>query len=282
MGKLKKIPDNADALILRPLPLVMTALAILAVALAVVPWHAGRKQAPKTGPDFRFAHDLRDDYWGYRHAAGKVCKDHRSVMIGDSVIWGMYVDNHNTIPALLNRRFGGNAFGNLAVDGLHPVAMETLIRRYGQKIRNKRVYLYWNPLWMNTPLYDLSGEKDFSINHPRLLPQFDRQMKSYRASLGDRIGAFLDLHVEFRALLHHCRTAFLGNDDFKTSIAKHPAENPFARCRSDFDAGERAKNSNSNVTWKQAGIAKQDWPFVSPDQSRQWQSFRRVPEQSMR
>ncbi len=276
MGKLKNTPDNADALSLAPRTLMITAAVVLVIVLGIVPWYAGARQDPRIGDDFRLAHDLRDDYWGYRHAARKVCERYPAVFIGDSVIWGMYVDNANTLTSLLNRRLGREAFGNLAIDGLHPVAMETLVRYCGNAIRGREVYLYWNPLWMNTPLYDLSGDKEFSINHPRLLPQFDRRIKSYRASLDDRVGAFLDRHIAYRGFLHHCRTAFLDNEDFKTRLAKHPAENPLKQCSFTFDPGEKKKNANSRVTWKQAGIPKQDWPFVAMDKSRQFRSFRAV------
>jgi len=277
MGKLKNIPDNADALSLAPKTLLLTAAVVLGIVLGIAPWYAGKKQDPVIKPDFRLSHDLRDDYWGYRHTAHKVCEQYHSVFIGDSVIWGMYVDNAHTIPALLNQDLGGEKeFGNLAIDGLHPVAMETLIDCYGGAIRGKQVYLYWNPLWMNTPLYDLSGSKEFSINHPRLLPQFDWSIKSYRASLDDRAGAFLDRVLEYRAMLHHFRAAFLDNEDLKTRLAKHPAAEVWKRCRFSFAPGEKHKNANSRATWKQAGIPQQDWPFVKPDNSRQFRSFRAV------
>ena len=276
MGKLKNIPDNADALQLKPLAFAVTALVILAIVLGAVPQYIAKKQNPAIGKNFRLAYDLRDDYIGYRHIAKAVCEKHPAVFVGDSVVWGMYVGNADTIPALLNRKAGREEFGNLAVDGLHPVAMETLVKEYGGYIRNKRVYLYWNPLWMNSPLYDLSGDGEFSINHPRLLPQFDPRMKSYRASLGDRLGAALDRLFDYRAYLHHCRVAFLGNDDFKTFIAKYPDENLFKKLSFTWDPAEKKKNANSKISWDKAGIAKQDWPFVALDKSRQWRSFRAV------
>ena len=276
MGKLEKIPDNADALQLKPLALAVTALIILIIVLGIVPRYIAGKQNPLIGKDFRLSYDLRDDYIGYRHIAEAVCKDRPAVFIGDSVVWGMYVDNANTIPALLNRKAGREEFGNLAVDGLHPVAMETLVKAYGGAIRGKRVYLYWNPLWMNSPLYDLSGDGEFSINHPRLLPQLDWRMKSYRAPLADRLGALLDRAFDYRAYLHHYRVAFLGNDDFKTWIAKHPNENLFEKLSYTYDPVEKKKNANSKIAWDKAGIAKQDWQFVEPGRSRQWRSFRAV------
>lgn len=275
MGK-KNTPDNSNALILKLPVLVITALVVLDIVLGLVPWYIAEHQNPIIGKDFRLSYDLRDDYIGYRHIAEAVCKDHPAVFIGDSVIWGMYVDNANTIPALLNRKIGREEFGNLAVDGLHPVAMETLVKVYGDAIRDKQVYLYWNPLWMNSPLYDLSGDGEFSINHPRLLPQFDRSIRSYRAPLADRIGAALDRVFDYRAYLHHYRVAFLGNDDFKTYIAKHPNENPFSKLSYTFDPVEKKKNANSKISWSRAGIGKQDWQFVELDKSRQWRSFRAV------
>ena len=269
MKRLKNIPDNSNGLVLKPWEIIVTAAVVLLLTLVALPrlWQkiGGVKEIPR---GFRLAEELRDDYYGYRIVTKAVCRKYPSVFIGDSVIWGKYVDNDNTLPELVDRALGKDEIGNLAVDGLHPVAMEKLLRDHGGDISEKRVFLYWNPLWMNTPLYDLSGTEEFSINHPRLLPQFDRSFKSYRAKFGDRWSAFLEQHVSFAAWMRHFRAAYCANRDVKSVIAAGDRLSPYA-------PAER-RRVNGKETWEQNGIKKQDWPWVSIADSRQYAALRRV------
>ena len=271
MKNLKLIPDNTNGLVLKPKELFVTVAAVLLLTLAVLPYCWQKFRPAKIPRGFRLAEKLRDDYYGYRMVAKAVCEKYPAVFIGDSVVWGMYVDNDHTLPELVNRRLGRDEIGNLAVDGLHPVAMETLVRECGGDIRGKRVYLYWNPLWMNTPLYDLSGQEEFSINHPRLLPQFDRSYKSYRAKFGDRVATQLERGVAFRAWLRHFKAAYCDNRDVKQALAAKGKLVPYVPT-------ERQKRDNETKDWEQNGVKKQNWPWVSPAKSRQYAAFRRVLE----
>ena len=272
MGKLKKIPANSNGTVLSPLELILTLAAVaVAVCVALPAWY-WHKVEIKTPKDFRLAYTSRDDYELYSRVVGKLCEDHDTLFLGDSVVWGMYVKNEHTLPALINRELGRDAVANIAVDGLHPVAMETLMSRYGGAIRGKRVYLYWNPLWMNTPLYDLTGEGDFSINHPRLLPQFDLSMKSYCPGFRDRCQASLERLVPFYGWLHHLRVVSFDNGDFKKHLVRHPDENPAKRLHREFEPVEEG-HADSRFDWKSSGIKPQDWPWVELDASRQWRAF---------
>jgi lysophospholipase L1-like esterase len=276
MKRLKNIPDNSNGLVLKPWELVVTIAVVLVLTLLLpYSWQKirGVEEIPR---GFRLAEELRDDYYGYRLVVRALyLKTETSAesapsifFIGDSVVWGKYVDNENTLPALINRKLGKDEIVNLAVDGLHPVAMERLLRDHGDSIRGYRVFLYWNPLWMNAPLYDLSGTDEFSINHPRLLPQFDPSFKSYRAGFGDRVSAFLEQNVLFCAWLRHIRAAYCANGDVKKVLANGGL--------SHYDPAERRALANSTVTWEQNGIKKQDWPWVKASESRQYAAFRRV------
>ena len=268
MKRLKNIPDNSNGLVLKPKELVVTVAVVLVLVLAVLPYawrKARRAEIPK---GFRLAESLRDDYYGYRMVADAVCEKYPSVFIGDSVIWGKCVDNDNTLPELVNRELGREEIGNLAVDGLHPVAMERLLRDHGGAIQGKRVFLYWNPLWMNTPSEDLSGTSEASINHPRLLPQFDPSYRSYRAKFGDRWSAFLEQNVGFCAWLRHCRAAYCDNQDVKKVIASGKPLTVYSPAES--------RRANSDAWWEKRGVKVQDWPWVSPARSRQYAAFRRV------
>ena len=146
MKRLKNIPDNANGLVLKPWELVITAAVVLALAWFLpYSWQriGGVEELPR---GFRLAEELRDDYYGYRLVVRTAYLKQQPVFIGDSVIWGKYVDNENTLPELVNRALGKDEIVNLAVDGLHPVAMERLLRDHGDSIRGQRVFLYWNPL----------------------------------------------------------------------------------------------------------------------------------------
>ena len=277
MGKLKKIPDNSNGLTLKPKELVIAAAAVLALVLVLVPYGWMRlKSVSGSVKQFRLAEELRDDYYGYEMTSRAMCEKFPAVFLGDSVIWGKYVDNENTLPELLNMKIGSFDICNLAVDGLHPVAMERLLRGHGDGIRGKRVYLYWNPLWMNTPLYDLSGTEEFSINHPRLLPQFDPSFKSYRASFGDRWSTQLEQSVGFCAWLRHFRAAYCGNKDVKSVIASGNIRQECGLIAAHYRPYENRKLVNGTENWEKSGIKKQDWPWVEAKNSRQYAAFRRV------
>ena len=270
MKRLKNIPDNSNGLVLKPWELVITAAVVLLLTLAALPYCWRRSRRVEIPKSFRLAEELRDDYYGYRMVARAVCEKYPAVFIGDSVIWGKYVDNDHTLPELVNRNLGRDGIGNLAVDGLHPVAMEKLLDAHGGDIRGKRVFLYWNPLWMNTPLYDLSGEEKFSINHPRLLPQFDRSFKSYHADFGERWSAFLEQSVAFCAWLRHFRAVHCGNRDIKEVIASGDE-------LSEYDPAKKlVRVKGGALSWKVKRIPVQNWPWVATKDSRQYAAFRRV------
>ena len=109
-------------------------------------------------------------------------------MVGDSVLWGHYVDCDGTLSHCLNERSAGHRFDNLGVDGIHPVALAGLVRYYGGAIRDKRVIVNCNLLWISSPRHDLSTEKEAVFNHPALVPQFRPWIPCYRASASRKAG----------------------------------------------------------------------------------------------
>ena len=271
--RLKDIPANTNGLHLGVRELLCVLIVAVALVWGVLPsWHRHALQVT-LDKDFRFSYALRDDYLLYRATVKQACQEFDTLFLGDSVIWGMYVRNDSTLTACLNRAAGEEKYGNLAIDGLHPVAMETLLRNYAGDLCGKKVYLYLNPLWLNTPLYDLSGEGETSINHPRLLPQFDFSLKCYHGTLQERCNAQRERLLDFYALLHHWRVCFFDNRDFKSWIAKHPGENPLSLLRMEISPLEEGHSSNSTVDWYESGIAEQDWPWMALEDSRQWRAF---------
>jgi len=229
----------------------------------------------ETGRDFRISYDSRDDYWVYRKWADKAAQEYPVIFLGDSVVWGMYVDSSSTLPARINSRLNRQVVANLAIDGMHSVALEGLLQSYGGAIENKTVLLHYNPLWMNSRKYDLSDEAEMQVHHPRLIPQFSPKLKCYTESLSGRLNIFRERNAPFYGLLNHVRLAFFNNGELGQWMVDNPYKSPFSQISMTVDPGEKVKR-NSSVNWKQQGIAAQDWAWVPLDKSYQWQAFTRV------
>jgi len=225
--------------------------------------------------DFRLAEKYRDNYWLYQKAAAAICQNYPVVFLGDSVVWGMYVDNHTTLTAIINKTLGQPIVGNIAIDGLHSIAMEGLVKYYGSALRNKKVLLHCNPLWMNSPAYDLSAPSDFKPHHPRLLPPFSRAIQADRGSFSEKVTVYCEQKVLFYSWLHHIRQTFFDNKDFKDWIIDNYDANPLARLSLNVQACERLK-TNSGRSWREKGIPPQQWNWVAPEHSRQFQAFLRT------
>ncbi|MFA7231405.1 MAG: hypothetical protein WC071_09050 [Victivallaceae bacterium] len=278
MNKKKKVrhfSSNAIRLSGREL-LIAGAITFLGLMIAV-PWLWQKKETVTLDKDFRLAYNYRDDYWTFKKCADEVCRKYPVVFLGDSVIWGMYVDNNHTIPAWLNQKLGTEAAGNLAIDGMHYVAMEGLLKYYGSAIHNKKVFLYFNPLWLNSSKFDLSDNAAMDIHHPRLLPQFSPALKCYREPLSKRMSVLMERNLPFYSLLNHLRLTFFDNEDFNRWIIEHPEESPLTKISFSVDPCEHNHN-DSSMTWKMSGITAQDWNWVPLDESKQWAAFNNVLE----
>lgn len=73
------------------------------------------------GPDYRLPYSLNDDYWLFSRYCQWACSQKKTLVIGDSVIWGHYVSEDNTLSGYLNKIVGRDMFANMGVDGIHPV-----------------------------------------------------------------------------------------------------------------------------------------------------------------
>lgn len=273
----KKTTDCSHAMLFSIRELIWTLGIVALVILYVLPEGIKKLERPVIENDFRLSYSLRDDYYLYSVISEKFCETHDNVFLGDSVIWGMYSDNENTLTALMNQKLGDDVYANLAVDGLHYVALENLLMFYGDAISEKNVFLYFNPLWLNSRLYDLSDTEEFGINHPRLLPQFAWNMPSYKASLAKRMSATLEHHIPFYSWMNHLQVCFLDNNDLKSFTIENSSENPFARMSLHCDCIE-CEHENGKENWMQAKLPTQDWKWVPASESRQYAAFLRIVE----
>ena len=174
MSKKKTFIRSANALLFSGRELFLTSTVILLLVFVLFPLCYRSWEKITLPEDFRLPYINRDNYYLYSRCAEQATAASDCLLIGDSAIWGMYASNTETLSAQLNRMQGKFRFSNLAIDGLHPVAMKTLMEKFGSSIRDRKVFIYFNPLWVNSSKYDLSSSDKFTVNHPELLPQFGK------------------------------------------------------------------------------------------------------------
>jgi hypothetical protein len=263
---------------------------VLAVVLLTPPLWKKVEQF-ETGADYRLPYALSKDYWLYERRLQQLTPTN-IVVLGDSVVWGEYVLPDGTLPHYLNRASGaGDRFVNGGVNGLFPLAMEGLVRHFGQPLRGRKVMLHCNVLWMTSPKADLSTDKEEQFNHAVLVPQFYPHIPCYRADASERLNAIVERSVTFVAWVNHLQNAYFG----QRSILKWTLEdaggapplypnvyrNPLAQITltvPSAPAGDpmRGPGSPRHKPWStnSAGTAHFEW--VALDRSLQWQALQRV------
>jgi len=223
-------------------------------------------------PDFRLGYELSDDYWLYSRCCQWAASKYETLVIGDSVIWGHYVSQDNTLSHYLNEAAGREQFANLGVDGIHPVALAGLLKYYGHDISDKKVILHFNPLWMSSKKHDLQTEKEFRFNHPKLVPQFIPNILCYKDPYSKRVSAVVERYVPFLSWTSHLKIAYFENMDLPRWTLEHPYENPI-NAANQLNAG-----FENQVPWSERGITKKDFQWVTLETSLQWKFFQRSVE----
>lgn len=252
--------------------LLAAAAALLAFWLIPVVWQ--KIEPLKITADYRIPFSLGNDYWHYRRACREVCRGDATLLVGDSVLWGHYVDSEATLSHCLNVASNNDEFANLAVDGIHPVALAGLLDYYGDAIRNKRVILNCNLLWMSSPRHDLSSDKETPFNHPALIPQFTMSVPCYRASLSERLGTVIARHFRFLGWADHVRIAYFGSDDLATWTLQHPYENPLDQLTLTLPSPDNLPSPEPDARpWDAKGLRQVNPQWVPLEKSLQWRFF---------
>jgi len=265
-------PSNSNAVRLSLGEWAVTIILLALVLLIIFPQAWQRLERFEPGANFRLAYRYRDDYWLFAGWARIASKGYPIIFLGDSVIWGIYVDNDNTLPVQLNNLFGKNKVANLAIDGLHCVALENLLKYYGSTISHKKVLLHFNPLWLNSRRFDLSGEKEFPIHQPRLLPQWLPRIKSYRQTLEVKAGIIQERYLPYVSLVNHLRLCHLDNKNFVQWVVDNPYKNPLRQISLRINAASK-KNSSEVKDWQARKLSIQNWRWVPLTNSFQWKYF---------
>ncbi len=198
-------------------------------------------------------------------------------MVGDSVLWGHYVDCDGTLSHCLNERSAGLRFDNLAVDGIHPVALDGLVRYYGGVIRDRRVIVNCNLLWISSPRHDLSTVKEAVFNHPALVPQFRPWIPCYKASASERLGIVASRYAAIFGWADHVRITYFDSDDLATWTLDHPDDNPLRQVTLELPSPDQPPSPKPDPRpWTDKGLRRVTPDWVPLDESLQWQFFRQT------
>ena len=252
----------------------LLAATILALLYNFVPAAWQRIEPFEPGPDYRVPYRLADDYWTYERYCRAVGTPEKTLVVGDSVVWGHYVGKDQTLPHYLNQLSGTDRFVNLGVDGIHPAAMAGLLDCHGRKIANRDVILHCNLLWMSSTRHDLSIKKEFAFNHARLVPQFFPQIPCYRESFAGRLGIVMERNLSIYGWVRHLSIAYFDNSDLPRWTMEHPYANPAAAVTLELPSPDEPPIPKPVAQpWTAQGINPANFPWVELDESFQWNRF---------
>ncbi|MCH5373037.1 MAG: hypothetical protein JJ992_03605 [Planctomycetes bacterium] len=255
----------------------LVAVVLVVAAFWLIPMLWQRLEPLNIGPDYRLPYRLGNDYWEYERMCREVSSDETTLLIGDSVLWGHYVECRGTLSHFLNQGTSGERFENLSIDGIHPVALAGLVRFYGGAVRDRRVIVNCNPLWISSPRHDLTSDKEAAFNHPALVPQFEPRIPCYHASISERLGIVATRHIRFFGWANHVRTTYFDGEDLASWTIEHPETNPLSRITFQLPSPDEPPSPKPDPRpWTEKGIRRITPEWVPLDQSLQWQFFRRT------
>ena len=273
-----EVPFGSNAMRLSPKEWIV-ALAVTLALLYFVPSYWEKIEGLGPGRDYRVPYRLSNDYWAAARHFRQVCRQQKTLVIGDSVIWGHYVGKAETLPHYLNELAGSDRFANLGVDGIHPAALAGLIEHYGREIAGKDVILHCNLLWMSSERHNLTTDEEFAFNHPDLVPQFFPWIPCYKESLSGRIGIVVGHKVPLFGWADHLRIAYFENTDLPRWTIEHPYDDPAAHITLELPSPDEPPSPKPvTQSWTAAGYAQFDAPWVELEASFQWKSFQRTVE----
>ncbi|MCA9215517.1 MAG: hypothetical protein KDB27_20775 [Planctomycetales bacterium] len=263
---------------------VAAVIGISTLSLIAFPslWKRAEEFAPE--PSYRTPYALSEDYWLYRRLCERTSDEQSVLMIGDSVIWGEYVSPSDALSAQLNQKLGHNRFVNGGINGLHPMAIEGMLKMHGSQIQNLNVVVHCNLLWMSSPERDLSSTSPQQFNHASLVRQFGGwpnpakpESPAYDETLSNRIAVATARRLPYRICVDHLRRRFFDGQNVHQWSLDHPAELFWNNVS--FDMAQPSEElRHEPVDWTQQRIQPQSFDWVNLDDSLQFKSFVRAIE----
>jgi len=255
----------------------LVATGIILVLTAALPPLWRNLEAFTPSIDYRVPYDLSEDYWLFKRYCRSENSSDKTMVIGDSVIWGHYVERDQTLSHYLNELAGGERFVNLGLDGTHPMALFGLIRNYGRAIKGEKAILHLNLLWLSSQEADLQTDKEFQFNHPRLVPQFRPRIPCYTEPASGRIGIVFARSVPILQLVRHVQISGFDNTNLQLWTVENPYSNPFSRIKiKPFELADETETDAQSRT--AGGQLLQSLPWVEFETSLQWWAFLRLLE----
>lgn len=244
-----------------------------------------------TNGDYRIPYALSNDYWLYRRRVDGIAPSAIPVL-GDSVVWGEYVQAQGTLSHFMNTEVGQpERFVNCGVNGLFPLSMEGLITSYAGSLTNRKVILHCNVLWMSSAKADLSTDKEETFNHAPLVPQFFPKIPCYKADAATRLGAIAARRVGFFSWVGHLNTVYfnqksvpqwtLEEDSSDPPRSPNTWRNPLAQITLSVPGEpkndpQRGPASSRHKPWNTNTNATTHFDWVRLDDSLQWRAFQRT------
>lgn len=246
-------------------------------------------------PDYRIPYTLSKDYWLYQRRLERIVDQQSVPVLGDSVIWGEYVRPNGTLTHFLNRATGqADRFVNCGVNGLFPLALEGLVEYYGPTLRNRKLIVHCNMLWMSSRKADLSVKNEQDFNHAQLVPQFFPRIPCYRADTAERLGAVIGRRVACFAWVDHLNNVYFNQrsiplwtlEEEEGSVPPcypNAWRNPLAQITGAVpsapgDDPQRGPASPRHKPWNSGGTGPVRFDWVPLDTSLQWRGFQRLIE----
>jgi hypothetical protein len=169
---------------------------------------------------------------------------------------------------------GPERYGNLGLDGAHPLALAGLVKYYAGCVTGKKVLVQCNPLWLHSPKADLQDET-VTFNHSRLMPQFWPRIPAYHADASTRIGVEVERRLPLSRWAAHLQQAYYDRTNIPKWTVYHPYEDPLQPLLQGPPVWKDTYGHEPRP-WDPKLIGKQDFPWIDLDTSLQWQAFRRL------
>jgi len=274
--EIRDIPFSSNGIRLSGKQWIVAGL-VSVVVLALLPG-AWRRLEPFDSPsDYRIPFELGFDYWLYDRFCGSFENDEVIPVIGDSVVWGHYVTSTQTLSHCLGSGDPDHHYVNAGIDGSRPVALTGLIRHYGKRIRNKKVILQCNPLWMTNKKRDLQTKKEEPFAHSDLAPQFSQKIPCYRKDFKDRFGIVIKREIALFSWVNHLRMAYFDSQDIYTWSVSNPYACPYMAIKHPLPSHREVPPDTVAIPWtKSEKYGMQNPPWVKLETSLQWAAFKRA------
>lgn len=281
----------SNALFLRPKEWIV--ILILVTSIFIGSPIISKRSEQINDSNYRIPYRLSNDYWSYTQLTSRLSEKEIPI-IGDSVIWGEFVDNNSSLSHFLSD-LSDHDFTNAGMNGLYPLALEGLIKNHARSIKKRKVILHLNLLWMSSPERDLSTPKEQTFNHSQLIPQITRKVPSYHAPIEKRLSRFATNSVPFLSFVKHVKeNYFLQRSPAEWTCLQSEANpeqypntylNPLNQLLSadplfikdqlkiSIKNTERGVNSSRHKPWS-GSQRSLDW--ISLNNSLQWKAFKNL------